>query len=74
VRDDFAAIVGNVSMDLTTIDVTGIPGVDVGDEVILIGSQGRRRITAWEHASLANTIPYEILCNISKRVERRYTD
>lgn len=74
VRDDYAAIVGNVSMDLTTVEITGIPGVDVGDEVILIGQSARRKITAWEHASLAGTIPYEVLCNISKRVPRRYVE
>jgi alanine racemase len=74
VRDDYAAIIGNISMDITLIDVTGIPGVDVGDEVILIGQSARRKITAWEHASLANTVPYEILCAISKRVPRKYVD
>ncbi len=74
VRDDYAAIVGNVSMDITLIDVTGIPGVDVGDEVILIGASPRRKITAWEHASHAGTIPYEVLCGISKRVPRRYVE
>ncbi|MGH9650511.1 MAG: alanine racemase, partial [Terriglobales bacterium] len=74
VRDDYAAIVGNISMDITLIDVTGIPGVEVGDEVILIGSQGRRSITAWDHASLAMTIPYEILTGLSKRLPRRYVE
>lgn len=74
VRDDVASIVGNVSMDLTTIDVTGIPGVDVGQEVIILGESGRHKISAWEHASLATTIPYEILTGISKRVERRYVE
>ena len=74
VRDDYAAIVGNVSMDITLIDVTGIPGVDVGDEVILIGRSARRKITAGELASYAQTIPYEVLCNINKRVPRRYVE
>ena len=74
VRDDYAAIIGNVAMDLTTIDITGIPGVDVGDEVILLGQSARRKITAWEHASHASTIPYEILCGISRRVPRRYVE
>jgi alanine racemase len=72
VRADYAGIVGNITMDMTMIDVTGIPGIDVGDEVILIGSNGRHSITAWEHASLAGTIPYEILCAISARVPRKY--
>ncbi|MGH9492979.1 MAG: alanine racemase [Terriglobales bacterium] len=74
VRGDYAAIVGNVSMDLTLIDVTGIPGVEAGDEVILLGASGTRRVTAWDHASLAMTLPYEVLCGISKRVPRKYVE
>jgi alanine racemase len=74
VRNEYAPIVGNVSMDLTTIDVTGIPGVGIGDEVTLIGGNERRFIGAWEHASLASTVAYEILCGISKRVPRRYVE
>jgi len=71
-RGKYAPIVGRISMDLTLIDVTAIPGADVGDDVILIGEFGDLEITAREHASLAGTIPYEILCGISKRVPRRY--
>jgi alanine racemase len=74
VRGDYAAMVGNISMDLTLIDVTGVPGVEVGDEVILIGSQGKCSITAWDHASLAMTIPYEVLTGLSKRLPRRYVE
>lgn len=74
VRDDYAAIIGNIGMNFTTIDVTGIPGVDVGDEVIIIGESGKRKITAWEHANLASTVPYEILCAISPRLLRKYID
>lgn len=74
VRNEFANIVGNVSMDLTIIDVTGISGVGVGDEVILIGESATRKITAWEHATHMGTIPYEVLCAISKRVRRVYVD
>ena len=74
VRGDFARVVGTVTMDMTMIDVTGIPGVSVGDEVTLIGSVGERKVTAWNHASLAHTIPYEILCAISARVPRVYVD
>lgn len=74
VRDDYAAMVGNISMDITLIDVTSIPGVEVGDEVILIGSRGKRAITAWDHASVAMTIPYEILTGLSKRLPRRYVE
>lgn len=74
VRDDYAQIVGNIAMDITLVDITGIPGVDVGDEVILIGSSTRRTITAWDHAIWASTLPYEILCGLSKRVPRIYVE
>jgi alanine racemase len=72
VRDHYAPIVGSISMDLTLVDVTGIPGIAVGDEVILLGTRDGLSIDALEHARLANSSPYEILCNISKRVPRRY--
>ena len=72
VRDHYAPIVGRISMDLTLVDVTGIPGVAVGDEVILLGTSDGLSVDALEHAELANSTPYEILCNISKRVPRRY--
>ena len=72
VREHYAPIVGRISMDLTLVDVTGISGVGVGDEVILLGSTQGLMVDAHEHADLANTIPYEILCAISKRVPRRY--
>jgi alanine racemase len=74
VREHYAPIVGRISMDLTLADVTGIPGIDVGDEVVLLGSSDGISVDAREHAELANTIPYEILCAISKRVPRRYTE
>ena len=73
VREHYAPIVGRISMDLTTVDVTGIPGVEVADEVVLLGSQDALSVDAREHADLAHTIPYEILCSISKRVPRKYT-
>jgi alanine racemase len=72
VREHYAPIVGRISMDLTLVDVTGIPGIAVGDEVTLLGSQEGLSVDALEHAELANSTPYEILCNISKRVPRRY--
>lgn len=71
-REHYAPIVGRISMDLTLVDVTGIPGVSVGDEVILLGAGDGLSVDALEHAELANSTPYEILCNISKRVPRRY--
>ena len=72
VREHYAPILGSISMDLTLVDVTGIPGVSVGDEVILLGTCDGMSVDALEHARLANSSPYEILCNISKRVPRRY--
>jgi alanine racemase len=72
VREHYAPIVGRISMDLTLADVTGLPGVSVGDEVILLGSLDSLSVDAREHASLAGTVPYEILCGISKRVPRKY--
>ncbi|HTS38677.1 MAG TPA: alanine racemase [Candidatus Solibacter sp.] len=72
VREHYAPILGSISMDLTLVDVTGIPGVSLGDEVILLGTCDGMSVDALEHARLANSTPYEILCNISKRVPRRY--
>ena len=74
VGEHYAPIVGRISMDLTLVDVTGIPGVSVGDEVILLGSGDGLNVDAREHAELAHTIPYEILCAISKRVPRKYSE
>lgn len=67
-----APVVGLVCMDMVMIDVTGIPGAQVGDEVILIGQQGQERILADEVAAWTDTIPYEILCAIGPRVPRVY--
>jgi alanine racemase len=72
VRGEYAPVVGRVSMDLTTVDVTSIPGIEIGDEVILIGASNNKIIDASEHARICETIPYEILCSISKRVPRVY--
>jgi len=72
VREHYAPIVGRISMDLTLVDVTGLPGVSVGDEVVLLGATDGLSVDAREHAALADTVAYEILCGISKRVPRRY--
>jgi alanine racemase len=74
IRNDYASIIGNVSMNYTAVDVTGIGGVEVGDEVTIIGETASRKISAWEHANLAGTIPYEILCGISSRLPRKYVE
>ena len=73
VRGEFAPVVGRVSMDLTTVDVGHIPGVAVGDEVILIGTDNGKNVDAVELAQLCETVPYEILCGISQRVPRVYS-
>jgi alanine racemase len=72
VRGQYAPVAGRVSMDLTTSEISHIPGVEVGDEVVLIGESHGKSIDAREHARLCGTIPYEILCNISERVPRMY--
>ncbi len=74
VRGKFAPIIGTVTMDQVMIDVTGIPEVELGDDVVLIGSQGENSITAGDIAKTINTIPYVVLCGISKRVVRKYID
>jgi alanine racemase len=74
VRGRFAPIAGRVSMDLTIIDVTGIPDVELGDEVILIGEQDGLRIVAEDLAEQIGTISYEIVTGISARVPRLYAN
>jgi alanine racemase len=68
VRGRRAPVVGRVSMDLVTIDVTDISDAAVGDEVVLLGDG----ITAEELAKRSQTISYEVFCRISARVPRRY--
>jgi alanine racemase len=63
IRDRQAPIVGRISMNLTMVDVTGIEGVQVGDEVVLLGDG----VTADDQARLAATISYEILCGIGRQ-------
>jgi alanine racemase len=74
VRGQRASIAGRVSMDQTVVDVTEIAGVGIGDEVVLLGSQGEDSIDAWELADLAETVPWEVLCAISSRVPRVIVD
>jgi alanine racemase len=70
VRGRRAPIVGRVCMDQTMIDVTHIPDVRQGDEVVLIGEQGDERITAEDVAERLGTINYEVVCEILARVPR----
>src|SRR5882724_3218020 len=75
VRGVFAPVIGRVSMDLTLIDVTNVPGVDVGDEVTLLGHDhagSGRMVTAEDLAKVAGTLSYEVTCGISDRVPRVY--
>jgi alanine racemase len=66
-----APIVGRISMDQATIDVTEIPNLAPGDEVVLLGSQGSESIPAEEHAALEDTIVWEVFTSIGSRVQRR---
>ena len=66
--------VGTICMDQMMIDVSEVPSVAIGDEVVLIGRQGSARITADEIAEKAGTISYEILLSISDRVPRVYEE
>lgn len=74
VRGQRAPIVGRVAMDMTLVDVSHIVGCEIGDEVVLIGGSGTETLTAWDIARWSDTLPYEILCNLSERVLRRYAE
>lgn len=72
VRGRRAPIVGRVCMDMTMIDVSHVPGVKIGDEVVLFGKQGNAEIPMDEIADKTNTIVNEVACSIGKRVPRVY--
>lgn len=74
IRGRRAPVVGKVCMDFIMVDVTDIPNVSVGDRVILMGGQGKDKITAEEIAEKINSISYEVLCSIGKRVPRIYKE
>ena len=67
-------ILGTVSMDLTTIDITHCSPIAVGDAVTLLGSEGGVSIDAQQIARVAGTISYSVLCGIHARVKRIYVD
>lgn len=73
IRGKKAPIVGRICMDQTLVDVSEIPEVKMGDVVVIIGESGSLSYTADDMASDLGTIGYEIVCNISKRVQRFYT-
>ena len=72
IRGQRAPILGRICMDQLMVDVTGIPGVEVGDRVVLIGRDGEEVITMEEIAAAADTFNYEFVCGISRRVPRFY--
>ena len=65
-------ILGRVTMDLTMVDLSAVPDAAVGDEVVLFGEQGGASLPVEEIAAGSETLPYEILCTIGKRVTRLY--
>jgi len=69
-----APVVGLVCMDMTVVDVTHIPGVAVGDEVVIFGRQMGATLPVEEVAKRLDTISYEVLCGVGARVPRRYLD
>lgn len=74
VKGKLAPVVGAVSMDLSTIDVTGCPDLKAGEAVTLLGSEGGASINAQQMAKWAGTISYAVLCGIHARVKRVYID
>jgi alanine racemase len=70
VRGERAPIAGRISMDQTVLDVTEIPGVEAGDEVVILGTQGGETVTVFDHADATGTIPWEIFTRIGARVRR----
>jgi alanine racemase len=74
VRGHRAPLIGVVSMDAITLDVTDVPGAQVGDVATLIGADGGQHITAEEVGGWSGTISYEVLTSIGPRVERRYSE
>jgi alanine racemase len=65
-------IAGTVTMDQLMVDCGPTAEVSVGDEVVLVGSQGSETITAWDWALRTGTIAYEVVCGVSGRVPRVY--
>ncbi len=66
VRGQRAPLVGRVSMDQSVLDVTEIPGVQAGDEVVILGAQGAETITAFDHAAASGTIPWEVFTRMAR--------
>jgi alanine racemase len=74
IRGVYATVIGRISMDLTLIDVTSVPGVQLDDEVIFMGHDAALAVTAEDIARTAGTLSYEVTCGIGERVPRIYSD
>jgi len=72
IRGQRCPILGRVTMDQTIVDVTDLPAVEAGDRVTLIGRDGEAEIGVTEFSRWAETIPWETLCSVTKRVPRIY--
>jgi alanine racemase len=72
IRGRRAPVIGQVCMDMIMVDVTDVVGAIEGEEAVLLGRQGDEMLLADEWAARIGTIPYEVLCNIGKRVPRSY--
>ena len=72
INGKYVPIVGAVAMDSILVDVSEVPEVNSGDEVVIIGEQENLKISAWDVANWSNTIPYEVLCGVTSRVPRFY--
>ena len=72
IRGRRCRVLGTVCMEWIFADVTHLPDVGPGEEVVLMGGDGSETVTADEIAGQTGTIPYEILCGVSRRVPRRY--
>lgn len=73
IRDSYAPIIGRVCMDQIMVDVTDLPEVAVGDEVVLFGKSDSLEISVEEVAEPAASFNYELVCNVARRVPRVYT-
>lgn len=74
VRGMRCPIRGNVCMDFTMVSLQAVPDADVGDEVVLFGTQGEGTLDINEVAEMAGTIPYELTCRLGPRVKRIYVN
>jgi alanine racemase len=72
IRGQRCPVIGRVTMDQTIVDVTNVPGVACGDEAVIVGRQNGAEISITEFSRAADTIPWETLCSVTKRVPRLY--